>query len=86
MLARTPVAVAAGADFVVEGAVDFVLLCAEDGGEVLGHDEGGFGIGSGEEIRSGEARSVRSGEDIAAGCRILSSIGCETDVVFSFEL
>jgi hypothetical protein len=30
--------VAAGADFVVEGAVDFVLLCAEDGGEVVGHD------------------------------------------------
>jgi len=32
------VAVAAGADFVVERAVDLVLLGAEDGGEVVGHD------------------------------------------------
>lgn len=31
------VAVAAGADFVVETAIYFVLLCAEDGGEVVGH-------------------------------------------------
>jgi hypothetical protein len=30
--------VAAGADFVVEGAVDLVLLRAEDGREVVGHD------------------------------------------------
>ena len=30
MLARTPVAVAACADFVVEGTVDFVLFRAED--------------------------------------------------------
>ena len=37
MLARAAVAVPAGADFVVEGAVDFVLLCAKDGGEVVGH-------------------------------------------------
>jgi hypothetical protein len=29
--------VAAGADFVVEGAVDLVLLCAEDGREIVGH-------------------------------------------------
>lgn len=65
MFARTPVAVAACADFVVEGAVDLfvkislfscaqekyicmgfgstnlVLFCAEDGGEIVGHDEGG---------------------------------------------
>ena len=34
MFARAAVAVAAGADFVVEGAVDFVLFGAEDGGEV----------------------------------------------------
>ena len=40
MLARAAVAVAAGADFVVEGAVYFVLLCAEDGGEVVGHYRG----------------------------------------------
>jgi hypothetical protein len=33
--------VPAGADFVVEGAVDFVLLRAEDGGEVVGHGGGG---------------------------------------------
>lgn len=32
VLARAPVAVAARADLVVEGAVDFVLLRAEDGG------------------------------------------------------
>lgn len=37
MLARTAVAVSACADLVVEGAVDFVLLRAEDGGEVVGH-------------------------------------------------
>lgn len=37
---RAAVAVAAGADFVVEGAVDLVLLSAEDGGEVVGHDLG----------------------------------------------
>jgi hypothetical protein len=29
--------VAAGADFVVEGAVDLVLLGTEDGGEVVSH-------------------------------------------------
>ena len=39
MLARAAVAVAAGADLVVEGTVDFVLLGAEDGGEVVGHFE-----------------------------------------------
>jgi hypothetical protein len=32
--------VAAGADFVVEGAVYFVLLRTENGGEVVGHDCG----------------------------------------------
>jgi hypothetical protein len=37
VLARAAVAVAAGADFVVEGAVYFVLLRAEDGGEVVRH-------------------------------------------------
>ena len=37
MFAGTAVAVAAGADFVVEGTVDFVLFGAEDGGEVVGH-------------------------------------------------
>lgn len=38
VLARAAVAVAAGADFEVEGAVDFVELGAEDGGEEVGHD------------------------------------------------
>ena len=38
VFARAAVAVAAGSDFVVEGAVDFVLFCAEDGCEVIGHD------------------------------------------------
>lgn len=37
MFSRAAVAVAACADLVVEGAVDFVLLGAEDGGEVVGH-------------------------------------------------
>ena len=37
MLTRAAVAVPACSDFVVEGAVDFVLLRAEDGGEVVGH-------------------------------------------------
>ena len=37
MFARASVAVAACADFVVEGAVDFVLLRTEDGGEIVGH-------------------------------------------------
>jgi hypothetical protein len=40
VFARAAVAVAAGADFVVEGAVDFVLLRTEDGGEVVGHGAG----------------------------------------------
>ena len=31
----------AGADFVVEGAVDFVLLSAKDGGEVIRHSAHG---------------------------------------------
>ena len=34
MLATAAITVPAGADFVVEGAVDLVLLGAEDGGEV----------------------------------------------------
>ncbi len=37
VFSRAAVAVAARANFVVEGAVDFVLLGAEDGGEVVGH-------------------------------------------------
>ena len=37
VLARAAVAVAAGADFEVEGAVDFVELGAEDGREEIGH-------------------------------------------------
>lgn len=37
VFARAAVAVAAGTDFVVEGAVDFVLLSTEDRGEIVGH-------------------------------------------------
>lgn len=37
VLARAPVAVPARTDLVVEGAVDLVLLCAENGGEEVGH-------------------------------------------------
>lgn len=37
MFPRAAVTVAACADFVVEGAVDLVLLGAEDGGEVISH-------------------------------------------------
>jgi hypothetical protein len=35
--------VTARADFVVEGAVDLVLLRSEDGGEVVRHDGDGNG-------------------------------------------
>lgn len=41
MFPAAAVAVAARADLVVEGAVDFVLLRAEDGGEEVGHFDGG---------------------------------------------
>lgn len=41
MLARAAVTVAACTDLVVEGAVDLVLLSAEDGGEVVRHCDGG---------------------------------------------
>lgn len=37
MFSRAAVAVTAGTDFVVEGAVDLVLFCAEDGGEIVSH-------------------------------------------------
>jgi hypothetical protein len=37
VLPAAAVAVAAGANLVVEGAVDLVLLGAEDGGEEVGH-------------------------------------------------
>lgn len=37
VLATAAVAVAAGTDLVVEGAVDLVLLSAKDGGEEIGH-------------------------------------------------
>jgi len=40
VFARAAIAVTTGADFVVEGAVDLVLLRSEDGGEVVGHGEG----------------------------------------------
>lgn len=40
MFSRAAIAVAAGADLVVERTVDFVLLRAKNGGEVVGHDEG----------------------------------------------
>ena len=40
MFSRAAIAVTAGADFVVEGTVDFVLLGAKDRGEVVGHNEG----------------------------------------------
>lgn len=37
VLSRAAVAVAAGTDFVVERAVDFVCFSAKDGGEVVRH-------------------------------------------------
>lgn len=40
VFARAAVAVAAGADFVVEGAVYFVGFGSEDRGEVVRHGEG----------------------------------------------
>ena len=38
VFSRAAVAMAAGADFVVEGTIDFVLLSAKDRGEVVSHD------------------------------------------------
>lgn len=38
VFSRTSVAVSACADFVVEGAINFVLFGTEDGSEVVGHD------------------------------------------------
>lgn len=43
MLSRATVAVSAGANFVVEGAVHFVGFSAENAGEVVGHFVCGFG-------------------------------------------
>lgn len=37
MLSRTAIAVSTSSDFVVEGAVDFVLLGTEDRGKIVGH-------------------------------------------------
>jgi hypothetical protein len=64
VLARTAVAVAAGADFVVEGAVYFVLLRAEDGSEVVRHG-GGWGcvvggVGDGAQVGCGKV-AMRTG-------------------------
>lgn len=39
VLARAAVAMAASADLVVEGAVDLVLLCSKNGGEIVSHDQ-----------------------------------------------
>jgi len=39
MLSRAAVAVPTGADFIVEGTVDFVGFGTEDGGEVVRHSE-----------------------------------------------
>ena len=52
VFSRAAVAVAACADFVVEGAVDFVLLGAKDGGEVICHVGGRrrSALGGGEEV------------------------------------
>lgn len=53
---------AACANFVVEGAVDFICFCAEDGGKVVGHDCG---------------RTVeRTGVDLRVGSRTYALVGC----------
>jgi hypothetical protein len=31
--------VSAGANLVVEGTIDLVLFCTENGGEIVGHDD-----------------------------------------------
>lgn len=36
---RASVAMSAGSDLVVEGAIDLVLLGTENGGEIVGHDD-----------------------------------------------
>lgn len=40
MFSRAAITMAAGANFIVERTVDFVLLRAKNGGEVVGHDQG----------------------------------------------
>lgn len=52
VLAAAAVAVPAGADFVVEGAVHFVLLRAEDGGEVAVGRLSLYEVGRGEKERA----------------------------------
>ena len=66
-----PLSVAARADLEVEGAIDLVLLSAEDGGQVLGHREpleveptleidfpGNYGSASGSEVYASLATFV----------------------------
>lgn len=43
---RASVAMSAGADFVVEGAIDLVLLGAENGCEIVGHVGVASGVGA----------------------------------------
>jgi len=60
VFAGAAVAVAAGADFVVEGAVYFVLLCAEDGGEIVRHFWGGVVVVSERKVlRERDAKDKR---------------------------
>lgn len=58
VFARATVTVPAGANFVVEGAVDFVGFGAEDGGEVVGHFEGGLCLEEGKVVRSRLSRCL----------------------------
>lgn len=73
MFARAAVAVAAGADLVVEGAVDLVGLRAEDAGEVVRHDR----VNRKGERESGSRlcrNGCQGGTDLAGRCfRLLNS-------------
>lgn len=69
VLAGAAIAVAAGADFEVEGAVYFIELGAEDGGEEGGHCCGGYG-------ESGDGRLLEVGEvELLDGVAKLRRVG-----------
>lgn len=63
------IAVSAGADFVVEGAVYFIGFGAEDAGEVVGH-RGRGSCGEGENENS-KAKAIESLRRLGNPCALL---------------
>ena len=91
VLAAAAVAVAAGADLVVEGAVDFVLLRAEDGGEVAGRTLawGVFGVGEGGKVMMGggkERGSLGHFGDVVGIGRFVVVSGGEVEEIGMFSV